>query len=268
MKICLRFVTELQLKLEQELQLWLFAGLCFRYVPFVTLRCVSFRSFVRFSVCPKTFLHMHLSAKACHFPSSPTPPYVSTRHNSLRLWGPLSVWKCSVVCHFSQNFKYSFFPQLILWDAVQVRAAAVAFRISCSALFCYFSLPLSPHYPRYAISQAALGHFERLIIWQLVCEVSHKARHERPFANPYRWAVERCPRAYERHDDWPNSRHTSWSWYTCLASLQSGNAAASLEFRHRKCDRSVKKVKWARVFNLNKLSGQSQTILPPHCVCT
>lgn len=215
-----------------------------RSVRYVTLRFVSFIRSFRFSVCPKTFFHMHLSAKACHIPllpTSPTHPYVSTRHNSLRLWGPLSVWKCSVVCHFSQNFKYSFFPQLILWDAVQVRAAAVAFCISCSALFCYFSLPLSPLYPRYAISQADLGHFERLIIWQLVCEVSHKARHGRPFANPYRWAVERCPRAYERHDDWPNSRHTSWSWYTCLASLQSGNAAASLEFRHRKCDRSVKK---------------------------
>lgn len=155
MKICLRFVTELQLKLklalelEQELQLWLFAGLCFRYVPFVTLRCVSFRSFVRFvsRFAQKLFSTCIYLLKHATSPSSPTSPYVSTRHNSLRLWGPLSVWKCSVVCHFSQNFKYSFFPQLILWDAVQVRAAAVAFRISCSALFCYSSPPLSPHYP-------------------------------------------------------------------------------------------------------------------------
>lgn len=155
MKICLRFVTELQLKLklalelEQELQLWLFAGLCFRYVPFVTLRCVSFRSFVRFvsRFAQKLFSTCIYLLKHATSSSSPTPPYVSTRHNSLRLWGPLSVWKCSVVCHFSQNFKYSFFPQLIHWDAVQVRAAAVAFRISCSALFCYSSPPLSPHYP-------------------------------------------------------------------------------------------------------------------------
>lgn len=155
MKICLRFVTELQLKLKLKLERsWsrscsstLFAGLCFRYVPFVTLRCVSFRSFVRFvsRFAQKLFSTCIYLLKHATSPSSPTSPYVSTRHNSLRLWGPLSVWKCSVVCHFSQNFKYSFFLQLILWDALQVRAA-VAFRISCSALFCYSSLPLSPLY--------------------------------------------------------------------------------------------------------------------------
>lgn len=87
MKICLRFVTELQLKLklEQELQQELtfcWALFSLRSVRYVTLRFVSFIRSFRFSVCPKTFFHMHLSAKACHIPLL---PYVPLRLDSTQL---------------------------------------------------------------------------------------------------------------------------------------------------------------------------------------
>lgn len=70
MKICLRFVTELQLKLKLAGAVAAALTFCWAlfYVTFRSLRYVAFRSFVRFSVCPKTFFHMHLSAKACHTP--------------------------------------------------------------------------------------------------------------------------------------------------------------------------------------------------------
>lgn len=149
-----------------------------RSVRYVTLRFV--RSFVRFSVCPKTFFHMHLSAKACHTPL----PLLLLRPSS-RL--DTTLFDFGVPCRYGSAALFAIFhkilniPFSLSWSFGTLFKSEQPLHFVYLALLFFFPTPFSPRlYPRYAISQAALGHLERLIIWQLVCEVSSfKARQDR-----------------------------------------------------------------------------------------
>lgn len=152
----------------------------FVFVTFRSLRYVAFRSFVRFSVCPKTFFHMHLSAKACHTPL----PLLLLRPSS-RL--DTTLFDFGVPCRYGSAALFAIFhkilniPFSLSWSIGTLFKSEQPLHFVYLALLFFFPTPFSPRlYPRYAISQAALGHLERLIIWQLVCEVSSfKARQDR-----------------------------------------------------------------------------------------
>lgn len=182
MKICLRFVTkraateaETDAGEEQQFRSWSWACsdflLGFVFPTFHSLRSARFVRSFRFAVCclhTKTFFHMHLSAKACHtvLPPAAHPsvkPYSTLRLSSTLV--PCRWWRNATlfaVFHKILNIPF-FLLQLILWGSVQDQVQSLQ-----------FSFPLTPTYPLLTSLQsqpAALGHSERLIIWQLVCQV-------------------------------------------------------------------------------------------------